>query len=434
MVEVVATLLPRHTAALDPACGDGAFLLPLLQKGFSEVWGVDLDVDLLNECRQRCSDGRLTLKHGNALKMLFELQGKFDAIVTNPPFSAKYGRVTDPLLLRSFELGRGRASEAIEVLFLELCVRALRDEGVLAIILPEGIFANLPMQRVRAWICRHTTPLAVVSLSRNFFPAKSCILIARKLPSTANAQVLLAHVETDDDLQTIAQDLLHGKGVRRPVFELLENMAPLHHLNSLSQPCAFPLRPLGDFLTETRCGSTLYGAQRKFAQSGIPFVSAKTVTPFGIDLKRDGRFVEEGSPMDKLQARTRIGDVLFVRVGVGCIGRVAVVLCDDETGVADDYIYILRFKPDMLPEFFALYAQTHFFRQQLEKVKRGTGTVTVPQKALRQILVPVVPLPVQQKFAQAYRDLHDRFRQGQTPDNELHNLVAQLERLLEGSE
>jgi hypothetical protein len=59
-------------------------------------------------------------------------------------------------------------------------------------------------------------------------------------------------------------------------------------------------------------------------------------------------------------------------------------------------------------------------------------TVTVPQKALRQILVPVVPLIVQQRFAQAYRDLHDRFRQGQIPDNELRNLVAQLERLLEG--
>jgi type I restriction enzyme M protein len=432
MVEVVATLLPNHNAALDPACGDGAFLLPLLRKGFSEVWGIDLDTDLLSECRQRCSDGRLILRHGNALKMLFELQGKFDAVVTNPPFSAKYGRVTDPLLLHSFELGRGRSSEALEVLFLELCVRALRDEGILAIILPEGIFANLPMRRVRTWICRHATPIAVISLSRNFFAAKSCVLIARKSPSTANAQVLLAHAETDDDLRTIAQDLLLGKGVRRPIFELLDNMAPLHHLNSLSHPCAFPLRPLEDFLKEMRCGSTLYGDQRKFAQSGIPFISAKTVTPFGIDLKRDGRFVEEGSPMDKPQARTFVGDVLFVRVGVGCIGRVAVVLRDDETGVADDYIYILRFKPDMLPEFFALYAQTHFFRQQLEKFKRGTGTATVPQKALRQILVPVVPLIVQQRFAQAYRNLHDRFRQGQIPDNELHNLVAQLERLLEG--
>lgn len=153
------------------------FLLPLLQRSFNEVWGIDLDADLLNECRQRCSDGRLILKHGNALKMLFELQGKFDAVVTNPPFSAKYGRVTDPLLLRSFELGRGRTSEAVEVLFLELCVRALRDGGILAIVLPEGIFANLPMRRVRAWICRHTTLLAVVSLSRNFFAAKSCVPI-----------------------------------------------------------------------------------------------------------------------------------------------------------------------------------------------------------------------------------------------------------------
>ena len=31
MVEVVATLLPRQTAALDPACGDGAFLLSILE-------------------------------------------------------------------------------------------------------------------------------------------------------------------------------------------------------------------------------------------------------------------------------------------------------------------------------------------------------------------------------------------------------------------
>jgi len=36
MVEVVATLSPNRTPALDPACGDGAFLLPtLLREGQS---------------------------------------------------------------------------------------------------------------------------------------------------------------------------------------------------------------------------------------------------------------------------------------------------------------------------------------------------------------------------------------------------------------
>jgi type I restriction enzyme M protein len=194
------------------------------------------------------------------------------------------------------------------------------------------------------------------------------------------------------------------------------------------------MRPLGELLSEIRCGSTLYGTQRRFASSGIPFVSAKTVTPFGVDLKRDGRFVAKGSPMDKPQARTRVGDVLFVRVGVGCIGRVAVVLHDDETGVADDYLYILRFKPALLPEFFALYAQTHFFRQQLERLKRGTGTVTVPQQLLRQILVPIPPMEIQQRFATVYRAICERFRQGQTPDEELRKLVMELERVLEGQD
>ncbi len=429
MVEVATALSPEGTAALDPACGDGAFLLPLLRKGFSEVWGIDVDAAVLKVCQQRCADNRLILRHGNALKMLPALQGKFDIVVTNPPFSAKYGRVTDPLVLRSFELGQGRKSEAVEVLFLELCVQALRSSGILAIVLPEGIFANLPMKRVRKWLCRYTTPLAIVSLSRHFFAAKCCVLFAQKSPANMKAEVFLAHAETEDDLQNIARNWFAGEGGRKPLCELLEDMAPLHHLNTTLSSCVFPMRPLREFLAEMRCGSTLYGSQRQFAASGIPFVSAKTITPFGIDLKRDGRFVAMSSPMWKPQAQTRVGDVLFVRVGVGCIGRVAVVLSEDETGVADDYIYILRFKPELLPEFFALYAQTRFFRQQLQRLKRGTGTVTIPQRLLCRILVPVPPMEVQHRFAAAYQTMHDRFRQRQNPIDELRRLVAELERL-----
>jgi type I restriction enzyme M protein len=428
MVEIATAFALRRDAALDPACGDGAFLFPLCQKGFHEVWGIDVDATVLPTCQAR-------LLVGDALKLLPSLRDRFDVVVTNPPFSAKYGRVTNPKTLQSFELGRGRRSEAIEVLFLELCVHALRDGGVLAIILPEGIFANLPMQRVRQWLLRHATPLAVISLSRHFFAAKTCVLFARKAPAPPDATVLFAHVETETDLPEIAQALLTNQPApsvcRKPVQD---NLSPLWHLNEVSLSCVFPMRPLGELLSEIRCGSTLYGTQRRFASSGIPFVSAKTVTPFGVDLKRDGRFVAKGSPMDKPQARTRVGDVLFVRVGVGCIGRVAVVLHDDETGVADDYLYILRFKPALLPEFFALYAQTHFFRQQLERLKRGTGTVTVPQQLLLQILVPIPPMEIQQRFATVYRAICERFRQGQTPDEELRKLVMELERVLEGQD
>ncbi|MGQ9462683.1 MAG: hypothetical protein ACUVTP_07980 [Candidatus Fervidibacter sp.] len=108
------------------------------------------------------------------------------------------------------------------------------------------------------------------------------------------------------------------------------------------------------------------------------------------------------------------------------------MLQEDEIGIADDYIYILRFRPNLLPEFFVLYAKTRFFIQQIDRFKRGTGTVTVPQRLLRRVLVPLLPLQIQQLFAAGYRTIHERFRQGQIPDSNLKNLVAELERSLEG--
>jgi len=429
MVKFATSFLDRREAALDPACGNGVFLKPMLEAGFRQVVGIDVDEKVLQDCERRNgSCERLQLRCANALWLLPELEGQFDLVATNPPFSAKYGRVTEPALLRRFELGMGRNSEATEVLFLELCVRSLRENGVLTIVLPEGIFASLPQKRVRAWLIRHTTPIAIVSLSRSFFAAKSCALIALRKPSSLDEHVLLFHAETESDLSEIERT-----GMKKQVADLLEDMAPLHHLNQPDLLCVFPLQPLKALLKEMRGGSTEYGDRRQFAQIGIPFVSAKTVTPFGIDLSRDGRFVPENSAMNKPQAKTKVGDAIFVRVGVGCIGRTAVVLHDDETGIADDYLYILRFRTELLlPEFFALFSQTRFFKQQLERFKRGTGTVTIPQRLLREILVPVPPMSVQRKFAEAYRQLHERYRNGLATADEIEALVAKLGRVLRG--
>ncbi len=433
MVEVSLSFLRRREWMLDPACGEGVFLEPALAHGFSGVMGIEVDPSVFAACAARLgSSPHLWLRQANALDLLHELKGRFDLVATNPPFSAKYGRVKEGRYLERFELGKGRRSEAMEVLFLELSVRALREDGVLAIVLPEGLFANLPHRRIREWLIRHTTSLAIVSLSRQFFPAKSCVLFARKGASSPAAQVLLAHAGDEANLVRISVQLETGGGLRKPITGLLEDMAPLHHLISSDFRSIFPMRSLKELLREMRGGHAEYGARRKFAVYGIPFLSAKTITPFGIDLRRDGRRIAPGSRMDHPGARVRKGDVLFVRVGVGCVGRAAVVLEDEEEGIADDYIYILRFHTDrMLPEFFALYTQTTFFRQQLERIWRGTGTVTVPQRLLREVQVPVPPLSTQEPFAAAYRQLHQRYHEGITSTEDLTSLIAQLEYLLE---
>jgi len=63
-------------------------------------------------------------------------------VVGNPPFSAKYGRISDKNILDRYELGRGRRSQAVEVLFLERFIRLARSGGVVGIIIPDGILAN----------------------------------------------------------------------------------------------------------------------------------------------------------------------------------------------------------------------------------------------------------------------------------------------------
>ncbi|WP_322801113.1 N-6 DNA methylase [Thermoflexus sp.] len=436
VVETALPLLRRRESMLDPACGDGAFLEPACSLGFREIVGIEVDPEVWAAAGRRLEGTPgVSLRLGDALDWVEELEGRFDLVATNPPFSAKYGRVKEASKLQRFTLGAGRRSEAVEALFLELCVRALREGGVLAVVLPEGLFANLPYRRVREWLLRHVRPLAVISLSRRFFPAKSCVLIACKEPADPSRAVFLAHVEDEEDLSRVSRQLQEGSGLWKPVEALIDDMAPLHHLTPLAWPTVFPLRPLKELLWEIRGGHAKYGAQRRFAGSGIPFLSAKTVTPFGIDPRRDGRYIAPGSPMDHPGARVRKGDVLFVRVGVGCIGRAAAVLEEDEEGLADDYIYIIRLRTDMMrPEFFALLTQTAFFQQALRRIWRGTGTVTVPQRLLRELWIPVPPLPAQEPFVAAYRALHRRAREGLAGMEELQAIIARLEAMLEGSD
>lgn len=424
-------------SALDPACGDGIFLKALSEAGFKEIWGIDIDVSSLKGIsRKHHPNTRLIC--ADALRLVDRLEERFEFVVGNPPFSAKYGRLRERSILERFEVSRGRKSQAVEVLFLELFIRVVKKRGYIAIILPEGFFASIPMKPIRMWLIERICPLAVIGLSQRFFRARTGILIAGKGLETS--KTFLAYAEELDDLEPILKTFTGDAEFESSLWidkeALTENMSPwhllLHRAISLDISPAIPLVPLGELLLEIRTGATEYGSWRRFVEVGIPYISAKTITPFGIDISRDGRFVEPGSRMDKPKARVRIGDVLFVRVGVGCAGRVAVVLNEEEEGVADDYIYILRFKKAILPEFFALFAQTRFFKLQIERLKRGVGTVTIPQTALKDVLVPVPSIDVQSYFARIYRDIHEGSIRGEDSSSKLLQALSQLENFLIG--
>jgi len=101
----------------------------------------------------------------------------FDVLLTNPPFA---GEITDSGLLRQYEFAKkkGKLKSRMErhLLFIERSLDALKPDGRMAIVLPQGVFNNTNMEWVREWFFDKARILAVVGLHQNTFklpaPAK----------------------------------------------------------------------------------------------------------------------------------------------------------------------------------------------------------------------------------------------------------------------
>lgn len=403
--------LDRAERAIDPACGEGVFLLALLRHGLKEVWGVDTDPNVFNEMpksikeRAKIIIGDALIRSPNLLQMFVLPENYFDLVVGNPPFSAKYGRISD-YRLKQYEISKNKRSEAVEVLFLERFISLARPGGVVGIIIPDGILINKNYEYVRKFILNFNI-IAIISLPRGLFnsnlrtTSKTSILFLKKERSEGS-DVFMFEINSIDDLPRVIEAYKMREGLWvRPSSDCLHPKC--WKKPSIQFKSGLEVQPLEKLIIEMRTGRTEYGSKRRFTNKGLRFISAKVVTPYGLCFKRDEKFVEPNSPMDKKSAHVEPGDVLFVRVGVGSAGRTAVVLDENDIGVADDWIYIIRVdKNKILPHYLAIFLQTRFGKEQLESIKRGVGTVTIPQSELKKVLIPIPPKDFQEKIRELY--------------------------------
>lgn len=177
MVKVLSPNLGNKV--VDPACGTGGFLVEvynywatnsskeeILMSG-SKLFGIDKDNDLA-----RLAGAALEIVfprmsavfNANSLDFESFFNSTYgsqitdaDIVLTNPPFGTKIG-VKDPKILKQFDLGyqwvhststdrwsltrNVKSSQDPQILFLELCIKLLKDNGKLGIVLPEGVFGN----------------------------------------------------------------------------------------------------------------------------------------------------------------------------------------------------------------------------------------------------------------------------------------------------
>jgi type I restriction enzyme M protein len=191
----------RLASVLDFACGSGSLLLNVRKRmgphGIGKIYGQEKNITTHNLARMNMllhgvKDTEFEIFHGDTLNnewdMLRELNPAkkpvFDAIVANPPFSYRW-EPTDAMGEDVRFKNHGMAPKsAADFAFLLHGFHFLKDEGVMAIILPHGVlFRGGAEERIRTKLLKDGHIDTVIGLPANLFYSTGipvCILVLKK--------------------------------------------------------------------------------------------------------------------------------------------------------------------------------------------------------------------------------------------------------------
>ena len=428
---------------IDPAVGNGIFLKVAAKKWNSaKLFGVDIDTSIIQNLKNINLPNSVYFRGDSLFKETWgktEIKkiisdGGFDLVIGNPPFSSWLYRIDSPKILSDYALAyrnsRFMKSQSIEVLFLETFIRLAREGGYIVIVLPDGILSNPQYSYVREFILTETQVKLIISLPRNVFEdtsAKTSILLLEKkgipylnysvkLYDLGRTGIINNVIETRGEVLINRMDYWYYYNLKRSSINELAN-------NGLK------FGPLKKFVAYCKTGKTLYGSERKFSNTGLRFLHATNISEIGICYKKNERFIDPRSKMNFLNAYVSVGDLLFVRVGVGCAGRVAIVDNKEDEGVATDYIHIFRVK-DINPYFLVVYLKTKFGRESINLLKHGVGTVSINKTDLLSLPIPPVPETVQLEIEKRYKCILAEYRKNEKYDilqNWMSSLINYLE-------
>jgi type I restriction enzyme M protein len=193
----------RLDSVLDFACGSGSLLLNVrrhVKEGggtIGKIFGQEKNITTYNLARMNMllhgvKDTEFEIYHGDTLLNEWDMMREpnparkpsFDAIVANPPFSYRWeptDALADDVRFKSHGLA---PKSAADFAFLLHGFHYLKDEGVMAIILPHGVlFRGGAEERIRTKLLKDGHIDTVIGLPANLFYSTGipvCILVLKK--------------------------------------------------------------------------------------------------------------------------------------------------------------------------------------------------------------------------------------------------------------
>jgi type I restriction enzyme M protein len=233
--------LSSDSRVIDPACGSGGFLYGAYRAGVqaANLFGIELSDDVGKAAKLRVQvlggdPGQVLI--GDAFRINRESIGSFDSVLMNPPFGSRT-KITDPKVLENFELpniNRGTSGQkalAPELLFLELAMKLLKAEGVMATVIPDGVLQNSSSRFVRDWLSRVAHLDVVISCpSVTFQPygtgvKTSLLVMTKKSPKGNRSTYLAVSKSVGYDARGKEKTLVSENSSNEKSFELDEDLS-----------------------------------------------------------------------------------------------------------------------------------------------------------------------------------------------------------------
>lgn len=368
-----------------------------------------------------------------------------DVIFTNPPFGAEHGidllDLTKYPILQKLNIAEGSVDS--ELLMLDRCIGLLKDNGYLAIILPDSVFASKGMNSLyRDEILKMVQVRGVVELPSVTFAqagtrTNTCILYLQKKKPLHDFKFFMASCKElgyivkekmgvpvkiskgQNQMEIIANALVGDKrnedivletpsitniciedltdNILKPGFYSAERIQTIEKLSNSSADIEIKkLSELVDFVTKSRKGFMV--------SDSIKHIS---VLHINADCTINFDEVERFEPISKGRS-CQEGDLIFSKLNPR-IPRMAVVPRREYEMVCSNEFEIMRIKGEVDVHTLCFLLRTENVKNQIENLTSGTSSShsRIKQEQLAEIMIPV---PKSKKKKEEYKLANERIK------------------------
>ncbi|MBF7092572.1 type I restriction-modification system subunit M [Flavobacterium sp. ALJ2] len=251
LAKIVTTRKSKLKSVYDPTCGSGSLLLRVAREveEVGHFYGQEQNRTTYNLARMNMilhdvNYHKFDIKNEDTLERPQHIDFKFEAIVANPPFSAKWS--ANPLFSnddRFSQYGRLAPGTKADFAFIQHMVHQLDDNGIMACIAPHGVlFRGAAEGHIRKFLIEDRNYIdAIIGLPANLFYGTSiptCILVLKKCKETPEN---ILFIDASNDFEKVKnQNVLREADIdkitstyqSREVIDKYSNIATLEEVKA----------------------------------------------------------------------------------------------------------------------------------------------------------------------------------------------------------